>query len=328
MPRLGSTARSTVFAFKCRMGTPLARIDFNLVLRGNEVRQLFFSVENDVHFVCLRLRTAVTRLRFVNALIDIERKPLTNFKRPVDGIDWSAFVFLGNELRDGTGLEIRMTLKRHMDTNNPGFFQSHSTTSRHITHLLQNTLRRNHFTAADQGPSDGVQGPPPRQETPSTQSDLAETIPLDSPHPTLSRQTSRESTRTEVLGPNGIFTAPYLLPNGQPNLVELLMHLREMIAPMIQEMVRTEAGFDLQATLTNINTRLDELRELLRRQEGGSISAAGHQEGGSISAAGHQEGGSDAAAGRTEGENRPAPVRWEFPRDLQIGYRRNRGERS
>ena len=48
--------RSTVFAFKCKMGTHLARIDFNLVLRTNEVKQLFFSEENNVHLVCMRLK--------------------------------------------------------------------------------------------------------------------------------------------------------------------------------------------------------------------------------------------------------------------------------
>jgi hypothetical protein len=133
--------RSTVFAFKCKMGTPLARLDFNLVLRANEVKQLFYSVEDNVHLVCMRLRTAITRIRFVNALIEVERKPLTNFRRPNEGLDWSAFVYTGNQLRDGTGFEIRQTLRRHMDANHPAFFQSQSTATRHVTHMLRNDLR-------------------------------------------------------------------------------------------------------------------------------------------------------------------------------------------
>ena len=201
------------------MGVPLARIDFNLVLRSNEVKQLFFSEEDGVHLVCLRLRSAITRLRFVNALIELERKPLTQFKRPAEGIDWSAFVFTGNELSQGAGLEIRQTLKRHMDTNNPAFFQSHSTTGRHITHMLQHSLRRNRYTPQPAAPI-------PETSRPESErgDDSARSVPI----------------------PPDVQSPPLAMANGQLSMVEVSMHIREVATSVIRDLLQISPAINQQ----------------------------------------------------------------------------------
>ena len=207
------------------MGTPLARIDFNLVLRTNEVRQLFFSVEDNVHLVCMRLKDAITRVRFVNALIELEMKPLANFKRPTEGIDWSEFVFTGNELREGPGFQIIQTLRRHMDSHHPAFFQSHSTTARHVTHMLRNNLR----TAAMRR-NRNVSAPAP-------------------PIPQISQPVSErsgDSARTVPIQPD-VLSPPLVNANGQLNLVEVSMQIREVAASVIRDLVQMSPAFNLQA---------------------------------------------------------------------------------
>ncbi len=272
--------RSTVFAFKCKMGTPLARIDFNLVLRSNEVKQLFFSVENNVHLVCMRLRDAITRIRFVNALVELERKPLTNFRRPVEGVDWSTFVFIGNQLREGgAGFEIKQTLTRHMDTNHPAFFQSHSTTARHITHMLRNAMRRNRYAGPAAVIPPSAPQPQPAAESLSRQSSSeimadesllrapdspAATLPVESPLPT-ERYDSSSSARTEVLQQQDVFNPPLVASDGQPNLVGIAMHVRDMTATSVREILQISPGFNLQATLGDLNARVDELLDIVTR---------------------------------------------------------------
>ena len=223
MPSNPANMRSTVFALKCKMGTPLTRLDFNLVLHSsNAVKQLYYSVEDNVHLVCLRLSCAITRTRFVNALIKIERKPLTNFKRPDEGTDWSAFVFIGNQLLEGTGFEIRQTLKRHMETRNPAFFQSHSTNTRHITHMLRNTLRTNRNIPEPAAPF---------------------------PEPVLDR--SGDSARTVPIQPE-VFSPPLVMANGQLNMAEVSMHIREMAASAIRDLLQDRPEVNLQTATASL----------------------------------------------------------------------------
>lgn len=267
MPSNPVNMRSTVFAFKCKMGTPLTRIDFNLVLRSNEVKQLYFTVEDNVHLVCMRLKEAVTRQRFMNALCEIMRKPLANFRHPVRGVtlDWSDVVFSGSQLREeGTGFEIRQTLKRHMDTNHPAFFQSHSTTTRHATHMLQNIMRRNPYSPAQpqstrRDPAVVAQPPP---TTPSTPSD-AETLPV-SPQPSLHGR--EDSARTIVYEQQSdVFSAPIIMPNGSLNMVETTAHIREVATSVIRDLLQVSPGFNLQGTLRDMSNAMNEILETTSR---------------------------------------------------------------
>lgn len=273
MPSNPVNMRSTVFAFKCKMGTPLSRFDFNSIFRGNEVKQLYFSVEEGLHLVCMRLRFAVTRIRFVNALIQLERTPSINFKRPVDGIDWSAFVFLGNQLREGTGLEIKQTLKRHMDSNHQSFFQSQSSTSHHITHMLRDFMRGNMYiprtdnaappeVAVPSAPSLPPSPPPLVTNDERDSASLPETL-VASPASTLPVR-SESSTGTEPMSPD-TFTVPMVLPNGQINMVELSLHVRSIVGSSLREFLQIRPGFNLQGTMTDIEARIDELLDITVR---------------------------------------------------------------
>jgi hypothetical protein len=259
--------RSTVFAFKCKMGTHLARIDFNLVLRTNEVKQLFFSEENNVHLVCMRLKDAITRTRFVNALVELERKPLANFRRPVEGVDWNTFIFSGSQLRTGAGSEIRETLTRHMDSHHPSFFQSHSTTARHVTHMLRNIMRGNPYSPAPVAPA-------PREEAePVAPSSPAETLPvLDSPS-VGERSGSNSSARTVPMAQaQDVFSPPLVAADGQVNMVGISMHVRETAAAAIYELLRINPDFNLQNTLGDLTARMDELLDIVTRIRQGMAS--------------------------------------------------------
>ena len=222
MPSNPTNTRSSIFALKCKMGTPLTRLDFNLVLRINDVRQLYYSKEGSVHLVCLRLSVAITRTRFVNALIELENKPLTNFERPIEGTDWTEFVFTGNQLREGTGLEIRQTLLRHMNNRSPAFFQSLSTTTRHATHMLRNNLRMRRNT------------PEPAAQNPR----ISQPVP----------ERSGDSARTQPIRP-GVLSPPLLTANGQLNMAEVSMQIRELAASAIRNLLQiSPPEFNPQAT--------------------------------------------------------------------------------
>jgi hypothetical protein len=284
-----TTTRSTVFAFKCKMGTHLARIDFNLVLRTNEVKQLFFSEENNVHLVCMRLKDAITRTRFVNALVELERKPLANFRRPVEGVDWNTFIFSGSQLRTegGAGSEIRETLTRHMDSHHPSFFQSHSTTARHVTHMLRNIMRGNPYrNNNNNSPSSSsapvpvvVAPPPPPPVVVVAPSSPAETLPvLDSPSSSSSvggtggtggrSWSNTSSVRTVPMAQpqqDVLFSPPLVAANGQVNMVGISMHVRETAAAAIYEILRINPDFNLQNTLGDLTARMDELLDIVTR---------------------------------------------------------------
>jgi hypothetical protein len=249
------------------MGTHLARIDFNLVLRTNEVKQLFFSEENNVHLVCMRLKDAITRTRFVNALVELERKPLANFRRPVEGVDWNTFIFSGSQLRTGAGSEIRETLTRHMDSHHPSFFQSHSTTARHVTHMLRNIMRGNPYSPAPVAPA-------PREEAePVAPSSPAETLPvLDSPS-VGERSGSNSSARTVPMAQaQDVFSPPLVAADGQVNMMGISMHVRETAAAAIYELLRINPDFNLQNTLGDLTARMDELLDIVTRIRQGMAS--------------------------------------------------------
>ena len=260
-----ASMRSTVFAFKCKMGTPLTRLDFNLVLHSsNAVKQLYFSVENDVHLVCMRLTEAISRIRFANALSEIERKPLTNFKRTNDSLNWTSFIFMGNELREGEGAEIKQTLKYHMETRDPAFFQSHSTNTRHVTHMLRNPLRPNHRNPVIMPAPSAPQMP----RTPSTSSDT--TIPLDSPAPTLPVAGSpvpamdRSNSAQMDNGPQVIFSVPQMI-NGQPNMIDATLRLRDTVSSVLRDLLGINLGFNLQERFGDLTSRMDELMDITTR---------------------------------------------------------------
>jgi hypothetical protein len=214
--------RSGVFAFTCRMGTPLTRLDFNLALRANAVKQLFYSVDDGVHKVCIRLTTATTRIRFVNMLLEIQGKPLTNLRLPLDCEFWNAVIFMGSQLRNGEGAEIIHTLKRHMVTRHPSYFESLSTTSRHITHMLRDELRQN-----------------TRQIRAPEFDDAPSILP-----------------EVEI---NSMVFSPAMILDGEPNRVESDSELGRMISTTIREILNIDERFDLPQAFINATNRINVL---------------------------------------------------------------------
>ena len=226
MQAVPTQTRSGVFAFKCRMGTPLTRLDFNLALRANSVKQLFYSIEDGVHQVCIRLTTATTRVRLVNMLMEIQGKPLTNLRLPLDADRWGAVIFMGNQLRNGEGAEMIQTLKRHMENRLPSYFESLCTTSRHLTHMLRDELRPNPEDQARQI----VRAP-----------SLAPTLP---------------ELEAEI---NSMVFSPAMILDGEPNRVESDSELGRMISTTIRDILNIDEQFDLPRAFLNATNRIDVL---------------------------------------------------------------------
>jgi len=133
--------RSNIFAFRCIMGIPLNRPDFNSALgRATTVKQTFITEENGEHLVCMRLQHAIPRSRFINMLRDVNSRNGSNLN-PVPGATWRDAVFMGDELRNGGGRAIRDTLIRHMRSGNIAYKESIAGFMRHNTHMLQDELR-------------------------------------------------------------------------------------------------------------------------------------------------------------------------------------------
>ena len=142
--------RSNIFAFRCIMGTPLNRPDFNSALgRATTVKQTFITEENGEHLVCMRLQHAIPRSRLINMLRDVNSRNGSNLN-PVPGATWRNAVFMGDELRNGGGRAIRDTLIRHMRSGNIAYKESIAGFMRHNTHMLQDDLR-SRITEAEGG---------------------------------------------------------------------------------------------------------------------------------------------------------------------------------
>ena len=254
--------RSTVFAFKCKMGTPLTRLDFNLVLRVNDVRQLFYAVHEGVHYVCMRIGSAIPRIRFANALADIERKPLTNFERLDSSKSWSDYIHMGSEVGEGEGKEIRETIRRYWNNSSPAFFQSLSTTTRHNTNLISEGVRvarRQVAPPVDRNSAVIPQPstPPPSSPSTASLSDSAETLPIIDSPPRSPIPDRSNSTHTVVLPQNGLFSVSQ--DGGPMHVVEERLRIRDMAMSAIQETFHIESDFNLPARLREMSTQLNQL---------------------------------------------------------------------
>ena len=123
------------------MGHPLNRLDFNMTLGTNSVKQLFYTRENGEDLVCMRLQTATTRTRIRMTLNELQTNPRSEFKKPDDVNDWLSVIYMGHELREGQGEEIMHVLNLHKISNNPSFVESVSMNHRHLTNMLTDGLR-------------------------------------------------------------------------------------------------------------------------------------------------------------------------------------------
>ena len=247
MQAVPTQTRSGVFAFKCRMGTPLTRLDFNLALRANSVKQLFYSIEDGVHQVCIRLTTATTRVRLVNMLMEIQGKPLTNLRLPLDADRWGAVIFMGNQLRNGEGAEMIQTLKRHMENRLPSYFESLCTTSRHLTHMLRDELRPN---PEDQAPQIAMAQPLRNELRPNPEDQARQIARAPSLAPTL------PELEAEI---NSMVFSPAMILDGEPNRVESDSELGRMISTTIRDILNIDEQFDLPRAFLNATNRIDVL---------------------------------------------------------------------
>ena len=221
-------ARSTVFALKCMMGTPLTRLDFNLALNVNEVNQLFYTVREGVHHVCLRLASAIPRTQLANALAEIERKPRSNFTRVDPAMPWRDYIHMGDGVRTGEGFAIVQIIRSDWSNGDAAFFQSLSTTRRHNTNLITSGMRQSAMLQ------------PPPSPTHSLASDA--TLPLgESPPASPSNQTFFFG-----LGPNGA-------------VLDQRMRLREAVLSAVGESLRIDPYFNLPDRLRELHTQMGQM---------------------------------------------------------------------
>ena len=216
------------------MGTPLARLDFNMVLCTNMVRQLFFTETDGVHLVCMRLTKATSRIRFVNALIELEGKARIAFKLPVGAPNWGSVIQMGSELRSGVGLEIIDTLKTHMTINNPAFTESLCTGTRHITNMLRDALRQT-----------------PVRRMPLHRSESAETLPI----------ASDEEREAPPIHP--MVFRPALIIDGQSNMVESAVDMARMITTILVNVMHIQDGFNMQQLSEILSVRIGSIMDTI-----------------------------------------------------------------
>ena len=238
--------RSTIFAFKCKMNTPLTRLDFNLVLRVNDVRQLFYAVHEGVHHVCLRLGSAIPRTRFANALTELESKPLSDFERLDSSIQWVDYVYMGSEIVEGgEGKQIRDTIRQYWNNGSPAFFQSLSLNTNHHTNLIAGGIRY-------RAPTRSV---PPRPRSPSADSlsDSAETLPItDSLSDSAETLPIIDSPRPRSPGAFSI----------QPmHAVSERLRLRDVVMSAIGETFHIDRDYNLPAKLREMSSQLSQLTD-------------------------------------------------------------------
>lgn len=281
------SSRSSMFAFKCTIGASLTRLDINATSRTNIVKQLFVSKQGDTHFVCLRLRNAISRTQFSRMLELIESNMRTtpgshrNHLRRSPGVfEWKDAVFMGEELRDGEGHVIRQTLKRHMEDMNPHYSESHSTTTRHVTHMLRDSIRPN--PNAPRVPAARPRPPLPPAAAPSSSSgDSGVTIALSSnnhndPPPLFGDEGGAQLPPPAIAAaadppPSAsILFRPARVIEGQPNMVEPTMEMAAMVSDIVRTVFQVGPDFNLQQRFDNIDTRIAEMARQTRRELSGN----------------------------------------------------------
>lgn len=236
MPRVNQ--RSTVFAFKCRMDSMLTRADLNALLTYT-VKQLFFTVEDGVHLVCMRLTRAVSRVRFVNALRALELKPRIGFRLPEGARNWTTTLLMGDELRGGEGLEIIQVLRTHMTINNPSYVeQLDEGGGSHLTHMVRDAMR------------------PSRAPAPLHRSESEVTIPIND-----EEEAQDPVAVEEAQEPRAIVFMPPVLINGRPNPIESVMGMARAITSVLVNFLHLREGFSLQHLTEIIPGRINTIME-------------------------------------------------------------------
>jgi hypothetical protein len=262
-----------MFAFKCMIGTSLTRLDINATSRTNIVKQLFISKQGETHFVCLRFRQAISRTQFSRMLEMVESNMRTlpggagmrnHLRRPHGVAEWKDTIFMGEELREGEGDVIRQTLKRHMEEVNPQYSESHSTTTRHITHMLRDSIRPNPASPAPRQVA--IQQPLQQHQAPSIASSSEESAA------TVKINDSPIGEMQPVNDQHPSVFMPALVIDGHPNMVEPNMDMASMVTDIVRTVFNIGPDFNMQQRFENmqqrfdnIDTRINDLTDIARR---------------------------------------------------------------
>ena len=258
-----SNTRSTMFAFKCMIGTSLTRLDINATSRTNIVKQLFISKQGETHFVCLRFRQAISRTQFSRMLEMVESNMRTlpggagmrnHLRRPHGVAEWKDTIFMGDELREGEGDVIRQTLKRHMEQVNPQYSESHSTTTRHVTHMLRDSIRPNPSSPA---PSRVAVQQHQAPSVASSSGESAVTLQIDESPPQIGEMQPVNNQHSPVF-------MPALVIDGHQNMVEPNMDMATMVSDIVRTVLNIGPDFNMQQRFDNIDTRINNLTEIAR----------------------------------------------------------------
>jgi hypothetical protein len=268
-------------------------LDFDLTLRSSRVKQLFYTEEDGINLVCLRLSAAINMRRMVHTLRQIQTKPNINLRFPADCEGWYNCVYMGEELHEGEGLEIINTLRTHMQDHHRKYYESLSSGTFHVTHMLRDPIRRRGGALSRRNAESPVYNPqtPPGTESDSSQEDAqpqpsgtaappesdseddaqplrtdstAETVVLPPTLPVTPQLSRAGSTETVALfpPPAAVFNPPATI-NGQPNTVEQGMQMTDTIATVMRNLYNIEPGFNLPDRLDEIMRAVNHLSDRL-----------------------------------------------------------------
>ena len=127
--------RSRLFAFICIMGRDLHPVDFEaFLMNDNKVMQLFYTEENGLHYVNLKVKTPITRTRAASALHRLEG---VSIELPPHAVSWPSIIYTGSELSDEGGF-IREIILRHKTEGRPDFYQYLAPGFWHPTIMINN----------------------------------------------------------------------------------------------------------------------------------------------------------------------------------------------
>jgi hypothetical protein len=193
----------------------------------------------------MRIGSAIPRIRFANALADIERKPLTNFERLDSSIQWVDYVYMGSEIVEGgEGKQIRDTIRHYWNIGSPAFFQSLSLNTNHHTNLIAGGIRHRAPTR--------IVPPRPPSPSPSALSDSAETLPI-----TDSLSDSAETLPIDSPSPR----SPGAFSFQPMHAVQERLRLRDVVMSAIGEAFHIDRDYNLPAKLREMSSQLSQLTD-------------------------------------------------------------------
>ena len=194
-----------------------------------------------------------------------------HLRRPSGVAEWKDAVFMGEELREGDGDVIRRTLRQHMEDMNPQYSESHSTTTRHASHMLRDSIRPNP-NAPPHPPLPSFHLPDVAPSSSSEESGATLQIGNDNPPPPrLDAAPSSEEERSGAPPPRldaaaatAVFR-PARFINGQPNTVEMTMEMAAMVSDILRTVLQVGPDFNMQQRFDNIDSRIQDLTDITRR---------------------------------------------------------------